>query len=232
MSKGKPKQNVETVSRRALPLFFSLNSPHLLHVKVIILVRLGDIVAPRRPEDSSEEEEEEIEETGEANEDEEEATEAEGGEYSLAAFAAAAAASTMLLSTASSRGWSEGDARVAIRGCRLSAAVAERADAKVMGFLFRQRCKFDIVNIIVGKTLAAVIARCVPPPSAAAAAGLPAVKQVLARMTKLVFTSVFFQVFFLLQCFVKSHSLPLFSCFFFFRSLSRSLALFSRKNQK
>ena len=183
--KSSQKTKVETFPLISPLLSFPLNSPHLLHVNVIILVRLGDIVAPRRPEEEEEssDEEEEVEDTGAAATEEEDDEEEED---SLAAFAAAAAASTMLLSTASSRGGCSGsdDARAKTGEGRLrGAAGGGGAIAKAMVGNFRQRCE-EVVGIgIVSTTLAAaagvcVARRCAPP----TAAGLLVARRVLASI--------------------------------------------------
>ena len=223
-------------------------------MNVIILVRLGDTVAPRRPEEeeeedsSEEEEEEEEEEVGDtgaaaAAEDEKEEGEEGDGEDSLAAFAAAAAASTMLLSTASSRGlfWSGNDARARAGECRLRGTAERRgaiASAMMGEGLFRQRCEF-VGSGIVSTTLAAAwVSRRAPP--TATADLLVARRQVLASIVhRIVFLSRrrCCRCRLLLQCFVKKFKNCLaFSLFSFFVSLFRSfrstLEKPKTKNQK
>jgi len=162
-----------------------------LHVNVIILVRLGETVAPRRPEEeaSSDEGVEEVEEaeeedTGETPEEELD----DDADASLAALAAAAAASTMPLSTALSRGCSDGDARVAIRGNRLRGRALAGAEDAVKAMMVvrsfrRQRCDELVVGIAESTTLGAVVALCAAP-IVDAALGLEAVKHALARIVE------------------------------------------------
>lgn len=159
-------------------------------MNVIILVRLGETVAPRRPEEeaSSDEGVEEVEEAEEGDTGETPEEELDDADASLAALAAAAAASTMPLSTALSRGCSDGDARVAIRGNRLRGRALAGAEDAVKAMMVvrsfrRQRCDELVLGIAESTTLGAVVALCAAP-IVDAALGLEAVKHALARIVE------------------------------------------------